>query len=129
MSHVFIVRDPADTVAHAGPINWAISQLREALVAKGVACDESAGRGSLHVVLATPAAAAAREMLDTALVTLPQAAEALAVVPGKHDAEPAVLACGADVRGLVYAIMELVHRVACDPRARPMSCIMQIRWP
>lgn len=106
MSHVFIVRDPADTVAHAGPINWAISQLREALVAKGVACDESAGRGGLHVVVATPSAAMAREMLQSAGVSLPDAAEALAVVPGKHDAEPAILACGADVRGLAVVLSQ-----------------------
>lgn len=104
MSNVLVVRDPADVTARAGPVTWALSQLRDALAARGVACDEMPAGEGVRLVAATPASALAQEMLKAAGVSLPAVAEALAVIPGKHGGQSAVLACGTDGRGLVYAV-------------------------
>jgi hypothetical protein len=111
VNKALIVRDPADVTAQAGPVSWALSQLREALADRGVACEEMPVGEGVRVIAATPASARARDVLDAAGVTPPAADEALAIVPGRHAGGPAVLACGADARGLVYAVLELADRV------------------
>ena len=123
---ILIARDPADLAAHAGPINWAVSHLRQALIDKDILCEElltssaalPAAGDALAIVVASPASALARELLQAAGASLPAAAEALAVIPGKVAGRDVVLACGADTRGLVYAVLELADRVIhyADPR-------------
>jgi hypothetical protein len=108
---VLIARDPADAAAQAAPVSWALSQLREALAGRGVGCDGApAGEGACALA-ATPASAVAQGMLRAAGVQAPAAPEALAIVAGRYAGGPAVLACGADERGLVYAILELADIV------------------
>ena len=124
MSRALIVRDPADLATHAEPINWAVSQFRQALAAKGIICDESSmssitlpAAGDALVLVATPDSALAQEVMQETGVSLPAVAEALAVVPSQIAGRPAVLACGTDTRGLVYAVLELADRVthSLDP--------------
>ena len=132
MSKVLILRDPADTVAQAAPVSWAISQLCETLAAKGVDCAEQAATGTATgprvVLAATPASALAQAVLRGAGLSLPAAPEALAIVPDKARTlghRSALLACGSDVRGLVSAVLELADRVACG--ASPLAGLSAAR--
>ncbi len=113
---VVIASDPADSVATAAPARWAIGQLQGALAARGIGVrleDTMGGSGlrDICVLAAGSGAAAAREVSGKANVALPDAAESLALVPGAGRGRPTLLACGRDVRGLVYALLELADRV------------------
>jgi hypothetical protein len=63
------------------------------------------------VVVAGAGAAAAREALHVAGQSMPAAPEALGLVPARLGGRAALVACGSDVRGLVYAVLELADRV------------------
>ncbi|MGB6429854.1 MAG: twin-arginine translocation signal domain-containing protein [Candidatus Acidiferrales bacterium] len=123
---VSIVIDPADSIASAGPSAWAAAQLESALTTRGVAVhrrehvDPSAG--DFVILVAGAAAPAAQEILARLHLKVPDAPEALCLARASAphappSAEPLVLACGSDVRGLVYALLELADRVshASDP--------------
>ncbi len=88
--------DSKDPIASAPPAQWAAGELAAAIEERKV---------SLNVVAAGRSAALSR--LSAAGVSLPDTPEALAIVPGADS----VLACGSDVRGLVYALLELADRV------------------
>ena len=76
--------DSNDPIASAAPARWAASELAGALAERKM---------QVRVVAAGRRAA-------------PDVPESLAIVPGKE-----ILACGSDVRGLVYALLELAGRV------------------
>ena len=114
-----IVRDPADDLAAPGPVGWASEQLRHALDARGIATDlvehiDDAPSESLCIVIAGPTAPMARELLGAAGTALPNVPEALGLIAGRSDGRQVVLATGSDVRGRVYATMELADIVACE---------------
>jgi hypothetical protein len=113
---VSIVADPGDAIASAGPARWAAEELERALAARGVAVKrfERAAQspaGDVCIIAAGSDAPIARDVLKRSGVTLENTAEALALVPGKAAGRPVLLACGQDVRGLVYALLELADRV------------------
>jgi hypothetical protein len=121
---VSIVIDPADAIASAGPSMWAASELERALTARGVTVhrrerlDQSAGDFAILVAGAT--SPAAREILTRQRLKLPEAPESLCLAHAPAtgaSAHPVLLACGSDVRGLVYAQLELADRVAHAPDA------------
>lgn len=130
MSMVHVVRDRADEAANAKPVDWALLQLTEALAAAGsdarqatLPAAETHGEPDAWVAAGTPRSATARAMLDSAGVSLPSDAEALAIAPGRLAGRRAVLACAADVRGLVYAVLELADRVRCSS-SDPLSAMI-----
>src|SRR6185437_9458538 len=98
----------------------AVQQLREAFEFRGrkprlVARLQDAPAG-LCIVAAGPDSPVARGMLAGAKVSLPASPESLALLPGKHNGRPVLLACGRDARGLVYAMTELADRVRNCPQ-------------
>lgn len=116
-----IVRDPGDATATAAPVGWAVERLRAALGSRGIAVrpddapaveDETAGR----LVVAVAEHPAVRRAAEAAGVAVATGPEALGLVPGDGGE---LLVTGSDVRGLVYAVLELADRVALedDPRA------------
>lgn len=120
---LLILGDPADPVARDQAVGRALERLREAMVESGIAADgpvwlgagggwPTAPDGSLCVLVAGHRSAAAREVLLGAGVQIPQAPEALGLVPGRLADRPVVLVCGTDARGLAYAVLELADRVA-----------------
>ena len=126
---VSIVCDPRDPVASALPARWAAEQLRLVLVQRGLAvrrCDrlDEAGPADLCVVAVGAASAAARD----AAIGAPMEPEALALAPGRLGGRDVLLAAGGDVRGLVYALTELVDAVALgeDPQTvlRPARAVI-----
>ncbi len=113
---VFIVYDPGDPIASSEPVQWSIEQLRVSLLAKGLASGVSdqvsqAPHRATCLVAAGASASVAGEVLLRARVTLPSSPESFGLVPGELAGRPILLACGSDVRGLVYAILELADRV------------------
>jgi hypothetical protein len=113
---VALVGDPADQVAAAAPARWALEELRRSLADAGVGVRtlesvEAASPDELCVVAAGPAAPSAAAALSDLRLRAPDAPEGLALLEGRVSGRRAVLACGADARGLAYALLELADRV------------------
>ena len=109
---VSIIVNPRDEVANADPARWAVNELERCLTTSGVAVERraraaDAKTGNQCIVVAGSRSPEATDILKQAGVTVPEVPEALGLVPGKG----ALLACGFDSRGLVYALLELVDRV------------------
>src|SRR5262245_41203762 len=120
---VSLVADPSDPAASAPPARWAASELQEALAARSVAVSlhkrlADAGEDHFTILIAGPNPQA-RGILKSAGISELDQAEAVGLVSGKASGKSVLLACGSDVRGLVYALLELADRVrhAEDPIA------------
>ncbi len=119
-----IIIDAEDGISAQRPVHWAIDELRQSLVRQGVAVElrdriDERDATSSRIAVASASSPAARGMLSKGKLTVPRTPEALALVPLSVRGQSALLACGADVRGLVYALLELKDRVdhADDPLA------------
>lgn len=137
---ITILRDPSDPLAFESPVTWAIDHLQHTFSAKGVAVQrndsapplprEERGierkRDSTSILITSPTHPTAQRILSAAGVSLPDAPESLALVHGAAQGQPVLLATGSDVRGLVYAILEIADRVAC---AEDSLASLQIERP
>jgi hypothetical protein len=133
---VCIVVDPSDEVAAAQPVKWAIDYLAKALQDRGVlvtkgARPEHASEASFCIFASGADSATARQILHEANVSIPDAPEALGLVTTSHQGLPALLACGRDRRGLVYALTELADmaQYANDPAAALQNVETTIERP
>ena len=70
-----------------------------------------AATGELCIVAAGSAAPLAAAALKGAGISMPTGPESLALLETRASGRRALLACGADARGLVYALLELADRV------------------
>lgn len=116
-----IVMDPADRIARARTVRWAVDELSEALAKRGVAVEivprlSDAPAASLCVAVTGGGRPLVQEIFDSVQQRFPEVPEALALVPGKAGNRPVIAVCGHDVRGLVYAVLELTDRVAYTPQ-------------
>jgi hypothetical protein len=116
---VCIVLDPADNTAGSPPSQWATKELEKALTSKGIdvrRCDQlaQARSGDLNIVVAGSDSFLARQLLKEAKTNIPEVTEALGLVSATSGDKQILLACGYDVRGLVYALLELADRVQCS---------------
>src|ERR1700722_2867933 len=112
---VSIIVDPQDPIASAAAAAWAVRELQSSLGPQGVTTKiysriEGAPAGDRHVVVAGGSSPIAQQLLKTAKVTMPSSAEAVCLVPASLGSKPVLLAGGSDVRGLVYAVLELADR-------------------
>ena len=121
---VSLVIDPDDAVANAGPAQWAAKEFEQALIERGIAVKRcariaQAKAGDFCVVAAGSQSAVASVILQTARVNIAVLPEALGLIPARIGGSSGLLACGYDVRGLVYALLDLADRVqhASDPLA------------
>ena len=113
-SAMAIVLDVNDAVAKEPPARWAAEQLLGALNARGAqaAIYESLDQvpAGAECIFATGRdSSSARQSFPAAGV--PDAPEALGFARGKIGTHKALVACGSDTRGLVYALLELADRV------------------
>ena len=113
---VCIVIDPADDTACAPPSLWAAKELEKSLTSEGVGVYRNdqiaqARSGDLCIVAAGSASSVASQLLKIAGTEIPPVPEALGLIPVTTDDKEVLLACGHDVRGLVYALLELADRV------------------
>jgi len=111
---VSIIVDHQDPIASAGPAAWAIRELQSSLSPQGVTSKiypriEAAPAGDRYVVVAGGSSPIAQQLLKTAKVTMPSSTEAVRLVPANLGGKPVLLAGGSDVRGLVYAVLELAE--------------------
>ena len=123
---VALIADSSDPVAAAAPARRALEELGSSLADAGAIVRtlervEEAGPDDLCVVAAGSAApAAAAALADSGRA--PAAPESLALLEARVSGRRAVLACGADARGLAYALLELADRVrAGTPPAQALA--------
>ncbi len=113
---VSLVADPSDPVAGSAPAQWALGELQQALVSAGLAVQRvdaiaRAPEGGLCLVASGGRTGAIAAALGRARVDAPDAPESLALVPAELSGRSALIVCGADARGLVYALLDLADRV------------------
>jgi hypothetical protein len=113
---VSIVIDPADTIAGSPPSQWAVKELEKSLISEGIEvyiCSQisKAKNSDLIIVAAGSDSSTARQLLKGSKLKIPSMPEALGLVPVKANDKQVLLVCGYDVRGLVYALLELADRV------------------
>lgn len=103
---MWLVGNPLDPIAASGPVTRAVEHLRGALSDRGVRLHQltSGGRGDDAMRISISGPAGASPMASY----LPEGPESFAIVT---DDREEVTAIGADVRGLVYAVLELADRV------------------
>ena len=128
---VSIVIDPSDNIASSKPSLWAAKELEKSLTSELVnvyRCDsiDKAKEGDFIIVAAGSDSSIARKLFKDVSEKIPSVAEALGLIPAKYGGKQILLACGYDVRGLVYALLELADRVQYSDE--PFSSI-DIRKP
>jgi PIN domain nuclease of toxin-antitoxin system len=128
-SGVFILCDPADPIASSEPARWSVEQLRASLSAGGIASEvrqrtDQLPAGVVCIIAAGASTPIAQEVLSRAGVSVSDSPESLGLIPGKLSGRAVLLACGSDVRGLVYAMLELADRVDC---ASPPLAAFELR--
>lgn len=122
VAKVTIVADPIDTLIQERPVRWAMEQLRGALSARGVSVEvqESSASSGERILVGGRGSKLVRPLLESTRAMPPDAPEALALVRSKGD----IAVCGSDVRGLVYALLELADRVA--HASEPLAALRSI---
>jgi len=124
---IIISIDDHDPVASAGPVRWAAEQLRAAIAAKGALCrivslkEKIPGEQPRSAAFFVFVDGAALPAMNTAHAgDLSMGPECFALLSGslKRTHTAGVTASGSDVRGYVYALLELAERVrfGADPR-------------
>ena len=119
---VAIIVDAADAMAASGPGAWAVERLAQALKARGIEVTRAARLAdvdpqSFAIVAAGVGNAWAMETLRELKITIPATAEAFAFADVSRGQKRTLLACGHDVRGLVYALTELADLIENAPDA------------
>jgi len=112
---VSLVVDPQDRIASAAAPSWAVRTLVDAFAAQGVTAKtypriDQAPAGDRHIVVAGAGNDAAKQILTAARVSMPSDPESFSLVTGNAGGRNALVAAGADERGLVYAVLELADR-------------------
>jgi len=113
---IALISDPDDAIAKSQPVAWARQELSAAISQTGTAVRQfpsvgQAPQSDRIVVIAGGRSAIAIHVLKEVGVAPPSASESLAVVQAKYKQRPILLVCGADARGLMYALLELSDRI------------------
>lgn len=113
---VSIVVDPADKISSSKPSQWAVKELEKSLITKGMdvyRCRNisQARDGDLCIVAAGSDSSIAVRLLKDSNKKIPAVPEALGLIPVRSGDKQILLACGYDIRGLVYALLELSDKV------------------
>ncbi|HEV2390797.1 MAG TPA: twin-arginine translocation signal domain-containing protein [Verrucomicrobiae bacterium] len=111
---VAIVLDAEEAKQKA--VQWVAEELLVSLRSRGAAAEifhrlEQAPAGWDCVIVATAGSSSGKQALAATGISLADVPEAVAVARGKMGDRRFVLATGSDVRGLVYAALELADRV------------------
>jgi hypothetical protein len=115
-SSVAISTDSDDKLVKEPPVQWAITQLREALDSRSISSQilsdpNQPVSASARIMVASFSSPQVRERFSREKISPPDFPEALAVVRSKSRGQTELLASGSDVRGLVFAVLELADRV------------------
>jgi hypothetical protein len=127
---VVIVIDPADPVASTPPCQWAAQELEGALAEAGRKVRRRERleqvRDDERPLMVAGSSAQLKATLAYAPVAFPNLPESLALFETQLSGHQVLLACGADPRGLSYALCELADRVRFGPHA---SAALQVSQP
>jgi hypothetical protein len=123
---VSIIWDNSDGVVLSAPAQWAIGELSNSLKERGIIVKlaeriEQAQAGSLCIVAGGTDSPLVRQLLKEAGASIPNVPEALGLIPLQTVSRKVLLACGFDIRGLVYALLELSDSVIYS--AEPLSSL------
>ena len=113
---VVIVPDQSEPAVGQPPVRWAIGELQAALEGRGLHTEiqpslTTAPASGPCILISGAKSPLAREAMESAGATLADVPESLALVRGKIRRRPVMLVCGPDIRGLVYALLDLADRV------------------
>jgi len=113
---VSIVTEAGDMIAGSAPVQWSLKELESWLKSAGINVGNTnqindAKDNDLIIVAASAGSLLGRKLLEEAKTDIPQIPEALGLVPVQQEGRQVLLACGYDIRGLVYAVLELADRV------------------
>ena len=113
---VSIVIGTSDHTAISQPSQWAVKELEKSMRSEAIMFLDAIvlikqKKRDFIIVAAGSDSSTARHLLKDATEKIPSAAEALGLIPVKKDDQQILLACGYDVRGLVYALLELADRI------------------
>ena len=108
---ISIVTDRSDSLMSSPPVAWALEELTQSIEQQGVIARRfdslaSAPKSDFYIV-----AAGHKSHLKPATISLPNVPESLVLSPFTHRNATALLACAADSRGLMYALLELADQV------------------
>lgn len=105
---VMAVLEPGNPILSAPAVTRALEELRRAAKGLALVSRQGAKGASLVLVLTAPGSA-----LAAGFAAGPQASgvESFRLAPGTLDGTPALLISAGDVRGFVYALLELAERV------------------
>jgi hypothetical protein len=144
MTDLIIQRSSKDQLASQKQINWAVGHLSKILVAKNITVNEqdtaaetisgpetvsATAQAVLRIIVAGADAQAAKEAFQKRDLQLPNTPESFGLIG--DIAEGTLTAVGSDIRGLVYALLELADRVkhASEPIAELKSINSLIEQP
>jgi hypothetical protein len=122
---ISLVLDASDLVSSAAPVQWAATELQQALTDAGFAVrrlerPQQVGADEFGIIASgSPALVAAA--LKSSGISMPDGPESLALLAPATAGGQTILAYGADPRGLVYALLELADRVRL--RSRPDAAL------
>ncbi len=132
---VALVTDDADRLLAEPPARWALAQLQDRLKSRNVSIElhsslDRVSSDAVVVLVAGRTSKRAQPVLQGSGVSIPDVPEAVGLIRGHAADRSVLLASGSDVRGVVYAILELADRVehASNPIAelqRPDRIIEQ----
>jgi hypothetical protein len=124
---ISIVTDPVDPVVSAPPCRWAIKEVSEALERYAINVGRvhslpQAPPDSFCIVASAAERHPAADLLKASGLKLSQSPESLALLPFFREKRHGLLASG-DVRGLMYALLELADRIQYS--GDPISALKQ----
>lgn len=124
---VSIIADPADPVAWSVPCRWALKEIsqalgRHAIKAGQFASLEQAPPNSFCIIASSRDREPAPTLLKASGLSLSKEPESLALMPFAREGRRGILLCG-DVRGLMYALLELADRV--EHSEHPLAALEQ----
>jgi hypothetical protein len=113
-SSVALIADQSDPVAASAPSQWALGELQGTLTDFGIAVRRiDSLRQADAADLCVVAAGADAPLVATAMqqISIGAGPERLALANARVGGRDVLVACGTDVRGLTYALLELGDRV------------------
>lgn len=113
---ISLVSDPDDPISASPPVAWARQELSSVISQTGTAVRQFSSiaqvpQSDFAVVIAGARSALGAQTLKNVGAAPPSAPESLAAVHSKYKDRSILLVCGADTRGLMYALLELADRV------------------
>ena len=99
-------------------VRWALSELKKSLEASGfsIVTSQVTPAGAPSIVISGPSSPSTRLRLEHARLPVPNTPESFVLVETVTRSGTVLLACGADERGIAYALGEIAERLR-DPAA------------